>query len=171
MQKKTETLALHRTAPHCTLQCCTVQLSDKTRRCFGTGACACACTGTGTGSGAGAHAKAVVKQTALADCPLSVRVNKRSPFHDSVFAFLRCQWVGINSPSDFALQFLQVAHKQRHQCQRLCLCRHRHQCQNTFLFCPTVGFFDLFLQVAHKQKCQCQDQCQHLHWPKKNWLS
>ena len=88
-QKKTETLALHRTAPHCALQCCAAQLSEKTRRCFGTGACACTCTctGTGAGSGAGAHAKAVVKQTALADYPLSVRVNKCSLFHDSIFAF------------------------------------------------------------------------------------
>ena len=110
MQKKTETLALHRTVPHCTLQCCAVQLSDKTRRCFGTGTCACACTGAGTGSGAGAHAKAIVKQTALADYPLSARVNKRSLFHDSVFAFLSCQWVGINSLSDFALQCSALPH-------------------------------------------------------------
>ena len=57
--------------------------------------CTCTCTGTGTASGAGTYDKAIIKQTALADYPLSVRVNKRSLFHDSVLEFLSCQWVGI----------------------------------------------------------------------------
>jgi len=64
-----------------------VQLEEST--------CTCTCTGTGTASGAGTYDKAIIKQTALADYPLSVRVNKRSLFHDSVFEFLSCQWVGI----------------------------------------------------------------------------